>query len=534
MKQIVLVLSKRLRHRIAKKYLNAAITMVGLLLLSIASPQTAAADPIISTQDPYQAPAFIGTEATANPLPSQPLHEPILFGLHADAGNTKVYSSSGPLGISPVVTSVLSPGLAPLLFDGEGRLNAGSMVLTESGTYRQCVVAADPDTLDILAHWFAPEGQTINFSYAVQKPYGPLLITSKEGHIYLLNRSDDNDSPSFSVSQSYDLQSLGVLNGELPLLCATFDIYGNIWFTTGGIIGVGDDPGTKTILGYIEPDGTSHWMTLANQIVENGIAVHESRVFVLTGPAGDADTASAKGYVYAFTATEDGIKILWQDDYDAGSSIKPGGFARGSGSTPTLIDDKYLAFTDNADSQINLHIYRQQPLRKQRVCSVPLFDAGASANDIGMIGVKSESTIGLVVLNDYNAPSVYTQQADSEDHSMASMAPGVSLIEYDESTRGKCITRWSIPLRIKSVPVVSTETGLIYGYTQDPDLAAEGEYVWYFTAIDYRTGEVVWRIRSGAGFTYNDGFRGATLGPDGTLYQGLTYGTVMLRDGDEN
>lgn len=88
------------------------------------------------------------------------------------------------------------------------------------------------------------------------------------------------------------------------------------------------------------------------------------------------------------------------------------------------------------------------------------------------------------------------------------------------------------PTRIKSVPVLSATTGLLYGYTQDPELAAGGTYAWYFTALDYRTGAVIWQAKAGVGGTYNDSYKAAAIGPDGTLYQGIQGGVATLKDGD--
>jgi outer membrane protein assembly factor BamB len=88
----------------------------------------------------------------------------------------------------------------------------------------------------------------------------------------------------------------------------------------------------------------------------------------------------------------------------------------------------------------------------------------------------------------------------------------------------------NLNVRIKSVPFLSTATGLIYAYTQDPTLAAQGEYVWYFIALDSETGNVAWQIRTGAGGTYNDSYEPGSLGPDGTFYQTLPTGIVSVKD----
>lgn len=499
-------------------------------ILLFTAINTAHANPIPSTQDPSVAPAYIGEPAIAKPLAKQPTLEPQQVGLHANGGNTKVYDTPGPLGINPQLSSVLSPGLGPFMFDRDGNLNSGCLVPLQDqpGAYLFCIAALDPVTLDVLARWFPPAGQTLNLAYAMQSLDGALLFTSKEGHIYVLERSNNSGTPVFTVIRDIDLVDLGILDGTLPLLAASFDADGNIWFTTGGIVGIGDDPGTSTTLGYVTPDGIPYSIDLPDEIVENGIAVNELGVFISTGPL-VADSNNT-GRMYRFAASYPGIETVWQEDYDAGSGIKPGGFARGSGATPTLLGRRFVAITDNADDQISVEVYRQRRAFRQLACSIAVFENGASANDIGMIGVRDGLKNSIVVLNDYNAPPVRLPPENSPLQNMNGMSPGVTRIDIS-ATGNRCTTRWSTPIRIKSVPVVSTETGLIYGYTQDSELAEDGQYIWYLVALDYETGEIVWQVRAGAGFTYNDSFRGAALGPDGTLYQGLGYGAVMLRDG---
>ncbi len=73
-------------------------------------------------------------------------------------------------------------------------------------------------------------------------------------------------------------------------------------------------------------------------------------------------------------------------------------------------------------------------------------------------------------------------------------------------------------------------TGLVYGYTEDEARAAGGSYVWYFVAVDYRTGRVVWRQRAGAGSTKNDDGEPTVAGANGVLYQTVPLGLVWMRD----
>ena len=138
--------------------------------------------------------------------------------------------------------------------------------------------------------------------------------------------------------------------------------------------------------------------TSRHQAVENGIAISRTTAYIVTGPS-DTDSSNATGQMFAFSASfpcpsnPSGIRALWNATYAAGSSPKPGGFARGSGTTPKLLGTKYLAITDNADSQIRLLIYHQAPQSdpsKQLLCAVPVFEPEAGAVDIGTIGHSTE------------------------------------------------------------------------------------------------------------------------------------------------
>jgi hypothetical protein len=121
---------------------------------------------------------------------------------------------------------------------------------------------------------------------------------------------------------------------------------------------------------------------IPGQAVENGIAVSEETAFIATGPAevspnNGTGEGNKMGYMYAFSAchisNEDSITTLWSAQYNAGFERKPRGFARGLGTTPTLLGDDYVAITDNAQEQTGLLIYHQSPQdpsSSQLLCSI--------------------------------------------------------------------------------------------------------------------------------------------------------------------
>jgi hypothetical protein len=76
------------------------------------------------------------------------------------------------------------------------------------------------------------------------------------------------------------------------------------------------------------------------------------------------------------------------------------------------------------------------------------------------------------------------------------------------------------------VPKVSLGNGLVYTYTK-PQFGSQDP--WYFTALDFRTGQTVFKRLAGDGLGYNNNYAPVTLGPDGTAYVGVLGGLVALR-----
>jgi hypothetical protein len=82
---------------------------------------------------------------------------------------------------------------------------------------------------------------------------------------------------------------------------------------------------------------------------------------------------------------------------------------------------------------------------------------------------------------------------------------------------------------------MSTKNGLIYLFTRkyDPStLRDDGTNldVWYWTAVDFRTGAVVWETLVGTGGRFDSWVPGPALGPDETLYAGAYGGMIATTD----
>jgi len=452
--------------------------------------------------------------------------------MHQDGGNTGSSDYAGPVGKN-VSMSTFATHIAPFLFDSQGGLTAGAP--TASG---YSLNAVDPETLEVMSTWLPPTNQTLNLAYITFIEKDSIIVaTSTTGQVFVIQRNNSVSPPAFTTLREIDLSHV-LQSGEV-LLNGMYDTLSNIWFTTGLILGQGSTPQNTTTIGYITPSNQINTIHLQDQAVENGIAVSNTTIYVVTGPPG-GDTQNSTGYMYAFQAEDAGVKTIWSAPYNAGSKIQPGGFARGSGTTPTLLGNAYVAITDHSDTQINLLIYHQgtqSSQESQLLCKVPLFAPGASACDIGSIGHASKDGFSAFLLNNYNVPPIYPSvNAPATDingafNNQTQMAAGGVRVDIP-LTGSDCKIAWDKDIRMKSVPILSTKTGLLYGYEQNSEDASDGEWVWYVTARDWQTGELVWKVQTGAGGTFNDDFEGNVIGMDGRLYQGVVGGIVVLEDSE--
>jgi hypothetical protein len=130
----------------------------------------------------------------------------------------------------------------------------------------------------------------------------------------------------------------------------------------------------------------------------------------------------------------------------------------------------------------------------------------------------------LIVENNYGYQDPFGPTAG------ALTEPGFARIDLKKNGKG-CKKVWTnTEVRAPTVvPKLSIKTGLIYTYARPEDPTGNEGYFW--TAIDYRTGETVWQKYSGSGLTYNNNYAGLALGPNGDAYLGVIGGLIKLSDG---
>ena len=162
--------------------------------------------------------------------------------------------------------------------------------------------------------------------------------------------------------------------------------------------------------------------------------------------------------------------------YDNDLEAKPGHLNAGSGTTPTLLDDRYVAICDNAQGQINLVIYKQKD--GSLVSKLPLFDKKGSAVENSAVAYDNT----YIVANTYGYADPFKVNPTPGGIMRFDLNPKTEKFEkmkgWPESGNYDCKT---------ATPKLSTASGMLYVYNR-ADQPVNGHRDWQITTIDYHTG----------------------------------------------
>ena len=447
--------------------------------------------------------------------------------MHADAACSDVHTGGGPLAKDPVVTSrargILGGECATIVFDDAGRLIS---LCAESAGFE--IVLLDPRTLEETASYALPprpstmEGiLTLDLEKIVTDTSGGVyfyldneyrvVLGTSDRRILRIGLTEKKGKPAFFLEDEWDLSDLVPADCWSPMnrhpkgVCDAVtavlpDWDGRIWWVTRyGRIGT-LDPGT----------GRTSMLLLGEEQIQNGFAVAEDGVYVVSdralyGLRADGDTGAPQ--------------IVWREAYARGGA-RPGCITQGSGTTPTLLGGGTVAIADNDEPRINVLVYRRLPgvTGDRLVCKQPVFGNGQSATENSLVGWGRS----VIAENNYGYENFLSLL-----FGRASVG-GIVRVDIDEDGKG-CHVAWRSDERSPSVvPKMSAGSGLLYVYTKEPQPWLID--AWYFTAIDFRTGETVFKILAGTGWGYDNHWAPITLGPDGTAYAGVLNGIISVRD----
>lgn len=472
-------------------------------------------------------PPFYGTVAEAKPLEKTrvPQH-PLLAkegtnGMHGNSYNTGTYDYAGPLGKNPVVKSrsmnVFGGLVATLMFDSKGRIMciSGNVV-----GFRLLLI--DADSLEILAETRLPQRastreffKTFNFDLISSDTSGGAYCHLLDGDRPIIGNSDNviqifkidesGDKPEWVIEKEYDLKPY--LPEKSFITDAFPDYDGRIWFVTR--------PGE---VGYVHPDtGKAEIMKLEGEEIQNSLSIAKDGVYIVSDHA-----------MYRFDVDEKGAPVYtWRTVYDRGTVFKPGAINQGSGTTPSCLDvpladgsvKKLVGITDNADGRVNLVVYDRET--GETIVTQPLFEEGHSVSENSLIAHGRS----FIVENNYSETGAGFLEKNPTSY------PGVTRFDMNEDCTGGSVVWESDEAAATVVPKLSTGNGLVYLYTrvQNDDIPKK-TVAWYLTAVDFETGETVYKIFTGTGRNWNNSYGPITIGPNGTAYVGVFNGLISISD----
>ncbi|NLC98631.1 MAG: PQQ-binding-like beta-propeller repeat protein [Actinomycetales bacterium] len=422
--------------------------------------------------------------------------------IHHDGAMTDAYFDRGVLDPrkAEVVRRHLGGVCASIMVDSAGRLVAVCVNPTKVVLH-----VLDPQTLEVLARKHVADRPfrtdfATNFAgggYAVLDEQQRVVLPTSDGRITRWSTSNAAGKPEITQIDEFDVSSLLLhdegINSALPDASGYWWIVGQL-----GSVGVLNTE-TGEVAGTRFPGAD----------IENSFAV---------GKRGGAYIVTSKELVFA-EVVDGKPSVTWSETYDQGTRRKPGQTSRASGTTPTLLlDERFVAITDNADPRVNVLVYDTDPVLAQgtrEVCRVPVFVPNKSATDNSLIAMGGS----LFVENNYGYNLLSATNGRSSE-------PGMTRIDVAEDG-SDCETVWeNTEIRVPSVVSKGSTTGVIVSYTREDSIW--GIDAWYFTALDATTGEVMWRKRAGSGPMVNNHYAATYLGPNGEIYTGATGGLVAL------
>lgn len=321
----------------------------------------------------------------------------------------------------------------------------------------------------------ASKGQLNVLTAIMPDSSGNVWFTSQFGIIGMIHRTDkykDTDCPKVYAS------FIGFYGAQMKVE----KVFGKANFQLDSLKFYQDGKGLTPELRKEFVEKFSENPDLREEI-QNSFSVGPDGVYIISNVA-----------LYKFRFNEKNKRIemnpKWENTFSKGDliypndfSMKPGHLNNGGGTTPTLMDDRFVAIGDNDKDQININIYNQETGELE--FRHKLFDKGASACENSIVAYKNS----FIIANTYGYVDPFkTNQT----------AGGISRFDFNES-KGAFEKNESWPSTghfdpKTATPKLSTANGLIYVYNRS-DTEIDGHNDWQLTAVDFKTGYRVFYIR---------------------------------------
>jgi hypothetical protein len=511
---------------------RARFGMLSCALLSAASLLSAChrARPIEERALSKQhAPRFSGTPDTLAPLPQAavPQHPYMAANgrsaMHVDSFCSNTYDTDGVRGEKPSVQSdsmgMIGGECSTINFDRHGRVIA-LCVHKRTPALR----LLDPKTLRQLAKFELPKRATrsIHVREAMSDTSGgsyfyldqqDRAVVGTHGHIEIVSlQKGRRERSEFHLDESIDVRDAMEHAGHIDHITAVMpDWQGHYWFAGRyGTVGVVDRRSAPSSDAQGQAGAGPKFIHLAGEEIENSFTVGPEAVYIVSDHA-----------LYRMERAPDGSPhVVWRVPYDRGTHRKVGQINQGSGTTPSLLGEKYVAIADNAEPRLNVLVYaRNDPKGARKICEVPVFEPHQSATENSMIAYGNS----LIVENNAGYDLFLTMRKDRTS------APGIARIDIRQDESGCDLIWQSQEISQTVVPKLSTRSGLVYLYTKPPNTYRDSEQ-FHLTALDFRTGRTVFKVLTGTGMLFDNNWAELALSPQGAAFVGVLNGLVKVKD----
>lgn len=313
------------------------------------------------------------------------------------------------------------------------------------------------------------------------------------------------------------------------------------WFTTNrGVVGVvSRSPQTTT--STFDLNGASNPGHGKREEIQNSFAASAKGAFIVSNYA---------LYRFSFDGTD--VKLEWRKAYCRldcptktggicpcgnpdhtmasgekweGKGPKPGQIDVGSGTTPTLVGDEFVAIADGAPRLGLLLFYQDHGGRAGRI---EVFGTEDSACENSVITHEDKLFIG----NSYGYITPFENPKKRSPGTRGMERIDIVSLDEEHPVTGRLKRVWCSDINVGSAPPkLSTGSGMLYAYSLK---RLSGHWLWALIAFDPADGQLKYKLP-----LFNDTKRvkdhdnawsTMSMGPSGDLYLGMWRGFLRVKD----
>ncbi|KEQ14018.1 hypothetical protein [Endozoicomonas numazuensis] len=376
-------------------------------------------------------------------------------------------------------------------------------ICTDYSTLSPVVSIIDPDEHTVIDRLIIGDGSVMGGIYAYINQLDQVVIADGTSALLILNTKDEEGNWALSNERRINLSPYIPKGEAINAVNPAAD--GSIWFVTDqGLVGRFDPEIYK-----VDTHRLKRGETVNNSFANSG----DGKVAVATNNA-----------VYLLEYKKK-IKEIWRQKYDSGSHRKPGKLSHGTGSSPTFFGPikgtEYLTIADNADSGDNLLIFNTENKKSPLVCKVELPSNEVFGSENSPIGVGNS----VILTSSYGYPFPIEDTLPPAIPATAPLGKGmyrVDVVSGNKKSKGnQCELIWSNPVQSSAVPKLSVSDDYIYTFER-----IDEQY--YYTVIDFLSGETVKKEKIGSGFMYDTQQLAGNMGFKQTFWQGSNAGIIKI------